>query len=214
MAPPRDLKASPRDLEGGKTAATPDSRKSLDSGGRRRPSSDSGGRRRPSSDLRELSTERAREAAPLVDALLGCGKGERGFMSGSEDNEQVDELGDVHNDDAAGKKAAAAFEAEAGGGKEAPLFGGEPVGESAAESSESSHERLERLIGDLSTPFPFDEIEYNRCALQVSARTELEEIHSLFSFMRMGQVWITAGGRLLGVVTDSALIECCMAPPS
>ena len=67
---------------------------------------------------------------------------------------------------------------------------------------------------DLDRPFPFDEIEYNRCALQVSDHTELEEIHSLFSFMRMGQVWITAGGRLLGVVTDSALIECCMAPPS
>ena len=35
--------------------------------------------------------------------------------------------------------------------------------------------------------FPWDEIEYNRCALQLSTRTGLDEIHSLFSFMSMGQ---------------------------
>ena len=80
---------------------------------------------------------------------------------------------------------------------------------------------LERLLGDLDAPFPWEEIEYNRCepprlddvttatlshlrvagcrsrcALQLSTQTGLDEIHSLFSFMSMGQVWITLGGQL------------------
>ena len=33
---------------------------------------------------------------------------------------------------------------------------------------------------------------------------------NLFSFMSMGQVWITSGGKLVGVVTDRALIEFCL----
>ena len=49
-----------------------------------------------------------------------------------------------------------------------------------------------------------------RCALQLSTQTGLDEIHSLFSFMSMGQVWITLGGQLQGVVTDRSLIESCL----
>ena len=46
--------------------------------------------------------------------------------------------------------------------------------------------------------------------MQLSTQTGLDEIHSLFSFMSMGQVWITYGGQLQGVVTDRALIEACL----
>ena len=68
---------------------------------------------------------------------------------------------------------------------------------------------LEQLLA-LDDGFPFDEVEYNRCALQLAAETGLDEIHSLFSFMSMGHVWITAGGKLCGVVSDRALIEACL----
>ena len=70
--------------------------------------------------------------------------------------------------------------------------------------------KLEDCLGDLTRQFPWEEIEYNRCALQLSTETGLDEIHSLFSFMSMGQVWITYGGQLQGVVTDRALIEACL----
>ena len=36
---------------------------------------------------------------------------------------------------------------------------------------------------DLDLPFPFDELGYNRCALQLSAYTGLGEVHGLFSWM-------------------------------
>ena len=49
---------------------------------------------------------------------------------------------------------------------------------------------FEAALGDLDRPFPWDEIEWNRCALQLSTQTGLDEIHNLFSFMSMGQVWI------------------------
>ena len=65
-------------------------------------------------------------------------------------------------------------------------------------------------IVDLDQLFPLDEVDYNRCALQLSAETGLDEIHSLFSFMSMGHVWITAGGTLCGVVSDRLLIEACL----
>lgn len=68
---------------------------------------------------------------------------------------------------------------------------------------------LAKLI-DLDDLFPFDEVDFNRCALQLSTETCLDEIHSLFSFMSMGHVWITAGGKLCGVVSDRALIEACL----
>ena len=70
-------------------------------------------------------------------------------------------------------------------------------------------ERLAKIV-DLHQPFPFDEVDYNRCALQLSSETSLDEIHSLFSFMSMGHVWITAGGTLCGVVSDRLLIEACL----
>ena len=65
-------------------------------------------------------------------------------------------------------------------------------------------------MGDLDRPFPWEEVEYNRCALQLSTHTGLDEIHSLFTFMSMGQVWISSGGLLRGVVTDRTLIEACL----
>ena len=68
-------------------------------------------------------------------------------------------------------------------------------------------EKLEELLGDIDLPFPFDEIAYNRSALQLSVSTGLDEIHSLFSFMSMGQVWVTHRGEIQGVVTDRGLIE-------
>lgn len=66
------------------------------------------------------------------------------------------------------------------------------------------------MLGELSRRFPFDEIEWNRAALQLSTQTGLDEIHSLFSFMSIGQVWVTSGGQLEGVVTDRALIAACL----
>ena len=69
---------------------------------------------------------------------------------------------------------------------------------------------IEPWLGDLCRPFPWAEVEWNRCALQLSAHTGLDEIHNLFSFMSMGQVWITSGGALQGVVTDRALIAACL----
>ena len=36
------------------------------------------------------------------------------------------------------------------------------------------------------------------------------EIHNLFTFMSIGQVWISSGGALHGVVTDRALIAACL----
>ena len=69
---------------------------------------------------------------------------------------------------------------------------------------------VERYLGDLERPFPWDEIEWNRCALQLSTQTGLDEIHNLFAFMSIGQVWITSGGLLHGVVTDRALIAACL----
>ena len=68
----------------------------------------------------------------------------------------------------------------------------------------------EHLLGDLTRPFPWDEIEWNRCALQLSTQTGLDEIHNLFSFMSIGQVWITSGGQLRGVVSDRGLIHACL----
>ena len=68
----------------------------------------------------------------------------------------------------------------------------------------------QRHLGDLSRPFPWDEVEWNRCALQLSTQTGLDEIHGIFSFMSMGQVWITSCGHLQGVVTDRALIAACL----
>jgi len=70
-------------------------------------------------------------------------------------------------------------------------------------------ERLAKIV-DLDQRFPFDEVDYNRCALQLSSETSLDELHSLFSFMSMGHVWITAGGTLCGVVSDRLLIEACL----
>jgi len=69
---------------------------------------------------------------------------------------------------------------------------------------------IERYLGDLDRPFPWDEVEWNRCALQLSTQTGLDEIHNLFTFMSIGQVWITSGGQLRGVVTDRALIAACL----
>ena len=69
---------------------------------------------------------------------------------------------------------------------------------------------IEQYLGDLNRPFPWEEIEWNRCALSLSAQTGLDEIHSLFSFMSIGQVWITSGGLLHGVVSDRALIAACL----
>ena len=102
-------------------------------------------------------------------------------------------------------------------------------------------EGIEQYLGELSRPFPWDEVDWNRCALQLSVQTGLDEIQciaddrtaslprpercpacsqcrpgapvhgsNLFSFMSMGQVWITSGGKLVGVVTDRALIEFCL----
>ena len=71
-------------------------------------------------------------------------------------------------------------------------------------------EGTEKWLGELDRPFPWDEIEWNRCALQLASQTALDEIHNLFSFMNMGQVWVTAGGRLEGVVTDRAIIDLCL----
>ena len=79
--------------------------------------------------------------------------------------------------------------------------------------SAAAHDIDEALVAeivDLQQPFPFDEVDYNRCALQLSSETSLDEIHSLFSFMSMGHVWITAGGKLCGVVSDRSLIEACL----
>ena len=70
-------------------------------------------------------------------------------------------------------------------------------------------ERLAKIV-NLDQRFPFDEVDYNRCALQLSSETSLDELHSLFSFMSMGHVWITAGGTLCGVVSDRLLIEACL----
>ena len=74
---------------------------------------------------------------------------------------------------------------------------------------EIDEDLLSQLV-DLNDDFPFDEVDFNRCALQLSTETCLDEIHSLFSFMSMGHVWITAGGKLCGVVSDRALIEACL----
>ena len=46
----------------------------------------------------------------------------------------------------------------------------------------------------------WEEIEFNRCALQLSVQTGLDEIHELFSFMSMGQVVADALGRDLDKV--------------
>jgi len=73
------------------------------------------------------------------------------------------------------------------------------------------HVNLERLLGSLDAPFPFDTVQYNRCAMQLSPFTAVEEVHSLFSFLGMGEVWITLEGKLLGVLTDSALVQACLA---
>ena len=54
-----------------------------------------------------------------------------------------------------------------------------------AENAPPHH--LLRICAASPQLFPWDEIEYNRCALQLSTRTGLDEIHSLFSFMSMGQ---------------------------
>eukprot|EP00964_Phaeocystis_antarctica_P012025 scaffold6638_cov76-Phaeocystis_antarctica.AAC.1 len=78
-----------------------------------------------------------------------------------------------------------------------------------AAADDIDEERLAKIV-DLHQPFPFDEVDYNRCALQLSSETSLDEIHSLFSFMSMGHVWITAGGTLCGVVSDRLLIEACL----
>ena len=69
---------------------------------------------------------------------------------------------------------------------------------------------LDDWLPEADDPFPWVEIEYNRCALQLSAYTGLDEVHSLFSFMHMAQAWITFAGELQGVVTDRALIEACL----
>ena len=69
---------------------------------------------------------------------------------------------------------------------------------------------IEPFLGALERPFPWDEIEWNRCALQLSTQTGLDEIHNLFSFMSIGQVWITSSGLLQGVVTDRGLIDACL----
>ena len=86
-------------------------------------------------------------------------------------------------------------------------------GATAAAHGKSSGDPLdgiEKWLGDLGRPFPWDEIEWNRCALQLSSQTALDEIHNLFSFMNIGTVWVTAGGRLEGVVTDRAIIDLCL----
>ena len=80
----------------------------------------------------------------------------------------------------------------------------------AADESFDGLDDIEPWLGDLDRPFPWDEIEWNRCALQLSTQTGLDEIHSLFSFMAIGQVWITSAGKLQGVVTDRALISTCL----
>ena len=90
----------------------------------------------------------------------------------------------------------------------------EPSGGSAL--SGTAEQLMEQLVNveswlhDLDRPFPWSEIEWNRCALQLSTQTGLDEIHSLFSFMSIGQVWITSAGQLQGVVTDVALIAACL----
>ena len=56
----------------------------------------------------------------------------------------------------------------------------------------------------------WEEVEWNRCALQLAAQTGLDEIHNLFSFMSMGHVWITQAGQLQGVITDRILIAACL----
>lgn len=71
-------------------------------------------------------------------------------------------------------------------------------------------EGIERWLGDLERPFPWEEVEWNRCALQLAAQTGLDEIHNLFSFMSMGHVWITQAGQLQGVITDRILIAACL----
>jgi len=69
---------------------------------------------------------------------------------------------------------------------------------------------IDDWLPEADEPFPWAEIEYNRCALQLSTFTGLDEVHSLFSFMNTAQAWITFGGELQGVITDRALIEACL----
>ena len=83
------------------------------------------------------------------------------------------------------------------------------LGLEAVAAHDIDEDRLAEIV-DLHQLFPFDEVDYNRCALQLSSETSLDEIHSLFSFMSMGHVWITAGGTLCGVVSDRLLIEACL----
>ena len=64
-----------------------------------------------------------------------------------------------------------------GGGSDAPLME-PPAG-------------IESWLGDIDRPFPWDEIEWNRCALQISSQTALDEIHNLFSFLNISQVGIS-----------------------
>ena len=89
------------------------------------------------------------------------------------------------------------------------LGGSMGLGVDPVAAHDIDEERLAKIV-DLLQPFPFDEVDYNRCALQLSSETSLDEIHSLFSFMSMGHVWITAGGTLCGVVSDRLLIEACL----
>ena len=61
---------------------------------------------------------------------------------------------------------------------------------------------FEAALGDLDRPFPWDEIEWNRCALQLSTQTGLDEIHNLFSFMSMGQVCGAPNARHAGMHSE------------
>ncbi len=75
-----------------------------------------------------------------------------------------------------------------------------------------AEEELENFLSDqFDEPFPLDEVQYNPCALQMSTETVVEEVHSLFTFMQMNQVWITQNGRIRGVLALRHLIEGCMS---
>ena len=101
------------------------------------------------------------------------------------------------------------------GGGEGSQHGGGGLRRPEGATQAIDFDRLAHFLGGaavLNQPFPFDDVGYNRCALQLSSLTRLGEIHALFSGISgLSQVWITSGGWLQGVVTDRALIEACLA---